>query len=53
MARVWKIWAPPLDILKDENRWKAYAAIVKRDNLRRLAFQEEFAKIIQGWRELA
>jgi hypothetical protein len=52
MARVWKIWAPPLDVLKDENRWKAYVGKVKRDNLRRPAFQEEFAKIIPGWREL-
>ena len=41
-----------VDILKDENRWKAFAGKVKRDNLRRPAFQEEFAKIIPGWREL-
>ncbi len=41
-----------VDILKDENRWKAFAGKVKRDDLRRPAFQEEFAKIIQGWREL-
>lgn len=41
-----------VDILKDENRWKAFAGQVKRDNLRRPAFQEEFARIIPGWREL-
>lgn len=41
-----------LDVLKDENRWKAFAGKVKRDNRRRPAFQEEFAKIIPGWREL-
>ena len=41
-----------VDILKDENRWKAFAGKVKRDNLRRPALQEEFAKIIPGWREL-
>ena len=41
-----------VDILKDGNRWKSFAGKVKRDNLRRPAFQEEFAKIIPGWREL-
>ena len=41
-----------VDILKDENRWKIFASKVKRDNLRRPAFQEEFARVIPGWREL-
>jgi hypothetical protein len=41
-----------VDILKDENRWKAFAGKVKRDNIRRPAFQEEFVKIVPGWREL-
>ncbi len=41
-----------VDILKDGNRWKAFAGKVRRDNLRRPAFQEEFAKVIPGWREL-
>ena len=41
-----------VDILKDGNRWKTFAGKVKRDNLRRPAFQQEFAKIIPGWREL-
>ena len=31
---------------------KAFAGKVKRDNLRRPAFQEEFTKIIPVWREL-
>ncbi|MGO9018267.1 MAG: hypothetical protein ACLQVJ_07940 [Syntrophobacteraceae bacterium] len=42
-----------VDILKDDIRWKAFAGKVKKDNLRRPAFQEEFAKNIPGWRELA
>lgn len=41
-----------VDVLKDENRWKTFAGNVKRDNLRRPAFQEEFAKVVPGWREL-
>lgn len=41
-----------IDVLKDENRWKAFAGKVKCDNLRRPAFQEEFAKVVPGGREL-
>jgi hypothetical protein len=41
-----------VDIVKDEKRWKSFAGKVKRDNLRRPAFQEEFAKAVPGWREL-
>jgi hypothetical protein len=29
-----------------------FAGKVKRDNLRRPAFQEEFVKVIPGWQEL-
>jgi hypothetical protein len=47
-----KVWHMMVNVLKDGNRWKAFASKVKRDNLRRPAFQEEFAKIIPGWREL-
>ena len=41
-----------IDILQDENRWLIFARQVKRDNLKRPAFQEEFAKTVTGWREL-
>ena len=37
-----------VDVLKDENRLKTFAGKVKRDNLRRPAFQEEFAKVVPG-----
>ncbi len=41
-----------VDILKSEDRWISFGRKVKRDNLRRPAFQEEFAKAVPGWREL-
>ena len=40
------------DMLYDENRWNVFAAKVKQYNIRRPAFQDEFAKIVPGWREL-
>lgn len=41
-----------VDVIKDESRWKVFAGKVKRENLRRPAFQEEFGKVIAGWRDL-
>jgi hypothetical protein len=41
-----------VEVLGDEARWKNYAAKVKQDNIRRPAFQEEFAGMLPGWREL-
>ena len=41
-----------VEIIKDETRWRVFAGKIKRDNLRRPAFQEEFGKVIAGWREL-
>ena len=41
-----------MDVIKDESRWKIFAGKVKRENLRRPAFQEEFGRVITGWREL-
>ncbi len=41
-----------VEIIKDETRWKVFAGKVKSDNLRRSAFQEEFGRVIAGWRDL-
>ena len=39
-------------VIGEASRWKDFAVKVKRDNIRRPAFQEEFGKVVPGWREL-
>lgn len=41
-----------VDILHDAPRWRDFAIKIKRDNLKRPAFQEEFAKAVPGWQAL-
>ena len=41
-----------VDILKAEDRWRDFAGKVRKDNLHRPAFQEEFAKVVPGWCEI-
>jgi hypothetical protein len=41
-----------VEVLGDQTRWKKYAAKVKQDNIRRPAFQEEFARMLPDWGEL-
>ena len=41
-----------VEVFGDEARWKNFATKVKQNNLRRPAFQEEFARVLPGWREL-
>ncbi len=50
MARIRRVY---LDILKSEKRWRDFARKIKRENLRRPALQEEFARAMPGWGELS
>lgn len=42
-----------VDVLGAEKRWRTFAGKIKRDNLKRPAFQEEFAKAVTGWHDIA
>ena len=44
-----KVRHPLVEVLDDKARWEKFAARVKLDNIRRLAFQQEFAKVLSGW----
>jgi len=41
-----------VDVLHDAPRWRDFALKVKQDNIKRPAFQEEFAKAVPGWQAL-
>lgn len=41
-----------VNVLGDEPRWVKYARKVKKDNVRRPAYPQEFANAVPGWREL-
>ena len=46
MAKIRRVY---LDILKSEERWREFAGKIKRETLRRPAFEEEFARAMPGW----
>ena len=41
-----------IEVIEDEDRWKRFAAKVKQANIRRPAFQQEFAKVLPDWRDI-
>jgi hypothetical protein len=41
-----------VDVLHNYNRWKTFAKKVKTDNIRRPAFQEEFARRLPEWKKV-
>lgn len=41
-----------VDALHDAPRWRDFALKAKQDNIKRPAFQDEFAKVVPGWKAL-
>ena len=48
-AKVRHMW---VDVMKTPEKWETFARKVKIMNLKRPAFQEEFAKILSDWKTL-
>ena len=49
VQRARHVW---IDILQIPAKWEAFAKGLKSANLRRPAFQMEFAKVVPGWTQL-
>lgn len=47
-----KIQRVIVDVLHDHDRWKTFAKKIKFQNIRRPAFQEEFASRLPGWKNI-
>lgn len=41
-----------VDVLSNASRWRDFALKVKKENIKRPAFQEEFTKAVPGWQAL-
>jgi len=41
-----------VDVLRQPEKWRAFAKKVKEENLHRPAFQEEFARVIPDWKDI-
>lgn len=41
-----------IDVIREPDKWRAFARGLKAENIKRPAFQEEFAKAIAEWKEL-
>ncbi len=41
-----------IDVVKEPAKWEAFARQIREKNLKRSAFQEEFAKVVPGWNAL-
>lgn len=44
-----KVYRVLVKVIGDKTRWHNFASKVKQDNIRRPAFQEEFAKVVPDW----
>ncbi len=49
MKSVRHMW---VDVMKTPEKWEAYGRKAKAMNIKRPAFQDEFAKVIPGWKDL-
>ena len=49
---IYKIRRVLVDVLRDKDRWKIFAGKIKKDNIKRPALQDEFAKALPDWTEL-
>ena len=49
MKNVRHMW---VDVMKTPEKWEAYGRKAKAMNIKRPAFQDEFAKVIPGWKDL-
>ena len=49
MAKIRRVW---VDVMKQDEKWKEFGREVKRMNLKRPPFQEEFARALIDWNTL-